>query len=191
MQELQFWMGKYEERVRPFLEPMMRGVPVVLDAEQQKLLTEYLTFKMVVVDWEGEAPVVGETARRQFHLDRTIPRNTQIFLFKCGEPPWRLNLLSHAVGIKTDEEAARGHIPHNTKSFAMGLGDLFVMTLLAPNVNGYPRLSFQPGWSLQIHPPVSPQIRWPPLLTLSAAGAKHCADALWNIDEFPGFSFAD
>lgn len=181
------WMGDYEEAVRPLLAQAVLGTRLTLDAAQQRLLVEYLTFKMMVVDWEADTPVVGDSDRRAFYKKRTIPKNTQIFLFKCGEPPWRLNFFGHALGLWPEDKPPPTTGLFNIKSFAMGFGDLFVMTILAPNVDGYPRLSFEPGLSVQLYPLFNDPISWPPVFTINAAWADHCAHALWNIDDYPGF----
>jgi hypothetical protein len=180
------WMGDYEEAVRPLLEPMVGGESVILDEQQQRLLAEYFTYKMLVADWEAN-PIVNDSARRSFYENRVIPPHTQIYFFKCGEPPWRLNIIGHAVGLWPDDKPMPAPGSYNTKSFAMGFGDLFIMTVLAPDVDGYPRLTFQPGMSIQVYPLFNDPIHWPPLLAINAQGADDCANALWNIDEFPDF----
>lgn len=184
------WMSAHEVAVRPILEPMVRGSAAVLNADHQRMLTEYFTYKMMVADWE-ESPIVSEASRNAFFTSRTIPKNTQIYLFRCGEPPWRLNLLGHAVGLWYEDASLRPQGSYNTKSFAMGMGDLFVMIIFAPDVEGCPRLRFQPGLSAQLHPFDHDPIRWPPLVTISAEEANECANSLWNIDEFPGFKQAE
>lgn len=156
------WMSRYEQSVRPFLEKMIVGRAVGLDETAQLLLTEYFTMKMMVVDWETNTPIMSDDHRTRFFNNRTIPPNTQIFLFKCGEVSWRANLVGHAVGLWPEGDTRPG-TAYNTKSFAMGLGDLFVVVVFAPDVNGKLQLSFEPGLSVRIHLPANDFLRWPPL----------------------------
>ncbi|MES2904055.1 MAG: hypothetical protein V4696_07705 [Pseudomonadota bacterium] len=178
------WMGDYEIAVRPFLEPMMRGAAVMLFEAQQKALTEYITYKAIVLDWADEEPLTTPEIGAAFLTDRTIPKGLIIYLFDCFEGDWRAAFRSHFVGLAPEAKFVGSHMPKNTKSLAIGFGSLFVFAMFTPaqfDLN----IEFDPPPAVRLWPSADSIISWPPPVPITSKQAEFIATTLARVDDAP------
>jgi hypothetical protein len=177
------WMSGYETRVRLNLERMIQGQRVFLDAEAARTLAEYITYKIMLVDWLDEDPVIPSGYAHNFYQSRALPSSLRIWLFNCVVGGWRLALHSEAVGIAPIEEW-RSDIPPNTKSFSIGFGDLFVFAVVSSE--GEVNFEFEGPASLRLWPLGSELLVWPPRNVITSDDAQFVCHALQRLGNSPG-----
>ena len=93
------WMSQLEGFARPILQPMMRGKPQTLSAEDQRILTEWLMKTAMVIEFGPDAiPVFFQSEdRREFFESFSIPDNTVITLARWHRKHWEFRTRSHDI----------------------------------------------------------------------------------------------
>ena len=172
------WMSAYEERVRFHLERMIQGKRAFLDAEARQTLAEYLTYKLMVVDWIDESPVLPAEIPAAFYRSRQMPEFLTIWLFNCVEGGWRGALHTEAFGIDRIE-VWHPDLPVNTKGFAIGFGDLFVYAAISTKLDL--ELEFEGGAGFRLWPPEDYLLTWPLRVPITSKDAHFVATALQRI----------
>ena len=110
------WMSQYENDLKPILEAMMRGESLFLNAEERLALTEYFTFKILLLDADFD-PLYPSDVARAFYKDRTLPEGMDIHIFNCADGNWTG---IRRIGGAFATEMADRKMPPNVFSIAIG-----------------------------------------------------------------------
>jgi hypothetical protein len=176
------WMGTFEEKVRFHLERMIQGQRVFVPPDAQETLAQYLTYKLMVFDWEDGEPIMPPEWAHQFYATQTIPPHTKIYAANCIEGMWRGNFRSEAIGLADIDDETFDPLTKNTKSFSVGFGDLFVFAIFSRqdldlNLNG-------PG-VFRLWPVNDGVLVWPMRNPIDSKFADFVAGALIRMEESP------
>jgi hypothetical protein len=171
------WMSDFEQSVRPALERMILGKRTFLPLEMRERLARYLTYKMLLLDYLTEETVVPPEWAHSFYQTREIPDGVFIWLFNCIEGEWRSNIWTYGCCFARQDEA----VPQsrNTKSFALGLGDLFVYAILTTKFDL--NMKFDPLASEKLWPYEPKLMMWPPYRPIVSSDAARIAVTLARI----------
>lgn len=175
------WMNQYEGLVRPFMSKMMTGQRTDLTPEQRKTLSEYITYKFLILDWYDRDPVLDEDAAHEFYRSRKIPAHTQIYALNCVEGGWRSAHRSAEVHLSPLDEPSDPESKKNSKVTAVGFGNLFILAFLSTRVD----IDIEIDWraSLRLWPPLSESpVRWPPLMPISSLMADELSMMLFTAE---------
>lgn len=175
------WMGSYEEQVRPFLEPMMLGQQAHLDEGERRLLVEYLSYKMMILDAGFPDQFIPPEVARSFYAERALPAGMDMHILNCVEGNWRIGI--RLIGGAFSQEMSDPKMPPNVKSFAVGFGNLFVYAVIRKE--GEFDFNFDPGVSIQLWPPKHPSLRWPTLVPIDSNQAEFIAMSIWRASNSP------
>jgi hypothetical protein len=177
------WMSRAEVRVRPFLEPMINGASITLTVEEQAHLAEYLTYKILILDWINEHPLLPIKHGHDFHKNRTKPPNLKIYLCNCMEGDWRSQFRSYELPLYPVEDFPGPDAPPTTKSFAIGIGNLFVfaITSFQADIN----TTFNSDSVINLWPLSGRTTHWPPQFPITSDQAEFIAHALWRFKGTP------
>lgn len=176
------WMSDYEQGVKAVVGRMMVGKRVMLAPDSSRGLAEYLVYKAMVIDSDNE-PILPVEANHRFYSEREIPPFTSIHLFHCFEGAWRSAMRSHAFGVCRPEEFTGPDMPKNTKSFAIGLGDLFVLLTFSTQLDL--DVEFDRDVSVRLWPPTDPAFNWPPRFPITSRQAEYIARSTERLSEHP------
>jgi len=102
---------------RHFLLPAMRDT-----------LAQYLAYKLLVLDWLDEDPLIPAAHATGFYKTKNVPPGMNIWGFHCFEGRWQSDVETIGMGLCREEDWFPD-LPKNTKSFAIGLGNLFVFAV--------------------------------------------------------------
>ncbi|SLJ96117.1 hypothetical protein SAMN06295987_102607 [Novosphingobium mathurense] len=170
------WMSAYEENAKAILSAMMRGGHLALGAESQQLLTEYFTFKLMVLDWTNADPIFTQDERTAFYVNRAIPASLQLAMAYCRDASAHSYYRTHFI-----EAAMKTHLSthtpgRNVKTIAVGFGGIFIFALC---IRGEVDLSLKtiPGF-VQLIPGKLATIRWPPFLVIGRTTLERVASSL-------------
>lgn len=182
------WMAKYEQEIRSILERMILGRNVHIDESQCRKLSEYLFYKILILDHAFEQFAPNDFFHK-FYEHRIIPENVTMFLLNCIEGTWRSGI--RIMGGHFAAEIPDPKAPPNVRTIALGFGNLFVYCVLRKG--GIFDPIFTPGVSFQLHPLFHPSMRWPPLSSISSDVAETISMTIWHGgmptvgDDFSGF----
>jgi hypothetical protein len=129
------WMNNIEILARPILEPLIQGTrSIVLTQNQQKILAQWLTMKIMVAEHNvPEDAVIPRDARECFKADRTIPNYISIWIGRHDVPGWRTTFYRHTATMsllpKPPPAALAGR--KNVETMAFGFGALFVYAMIS------------------------------------------------------------
>jgi hypothetical protein len=180
-------MGDFEEAVRPAFERMIRGESTFLPLEMRQALAKYLTYKMLLLDWIDRDPALPAEWGHEFYKNRTIPEGTKIWLFRCIEGKWLTDIHTYGCGLTLDDDPdALSELPINTKSFAVGFGELLVFAVLSSQVDL--NIDFDPMVSAKLWPFEPKLMRWPPRAPLGSDQAEFISTSLWRVGESPNIN---
>jgi hypothetical protein len=175
-------MSDYEERVRFHLERMIQGKRVFVRAEARQLLAEYLTYKMMVLDWEDGEPIMPPEWPREFYRSQAIPPKTALYIARCVEGPWQRMFRTVSIRIVPERLAKSELLPvKNTKSFAIGFGNLFVFAFFTTQ-----DLDFDLDWSGSFRLwPMSGVLNWPMNEVVDSSAADYVSETLARLANNP------
>ena len=178
------WMNDYEQTVRTVVTRMMIGKRVLLAPASARTLAEYLTYKCMVIDWSDDDNLLPREANHRFYTDREIPPFTSIHLFHCFEGPWRSAMRSHHFAVCRAEDFTGPDMPKNTKSFAVGLGDLFVLLTFSTQLDL--GMEFERNVAVRLWPPtVELGLSWPPRYPIDSQQAEYISRTTERIGDSP------
>jgi hypothetical protein len=186
------WMKALEEAARPILTPLIVGDPIVLNRDQQKILAEWITLKMMVAEHNIPADVVVLQADRdRFYTDRTIPPYFHIWALSSHSEKWRSRYIRHNATFSLP-----GTIPaspkKNTQSIAWGVGRLFifVMMTLAEGLNLLEFINVHP-FVLKLFPYSGEMLPLPFLRSIDDASGDRMAGTLDLLVQSPKVIYKD
>lgn len=176
-------MSDYEQAVKSVVGRMMIGKRVMLAPVSARSLAEYLVYKAMLLDWSDDEPILPPLANHRFYKDREIPPLTSIHLFHCFEGDWRSAMRSHSFGVCRPEEFSGPDMPKNTKSFAIGLGDLFVLLTFSTQLDL--DMEFNRDVSVRLWPPSDTVFNWPPRFPVTSRQAEFIACTTERLQDHP------
>lgn len=127
------WMKAIEEAARPMLAPMITGVPIVLDRDQQRIVAEWITLKMMVAEHNipGEV-IVPQADRDKFFADRTIPSYFRIWVIASASEKWRSRYIRHNTTFMLPTVGSPPPtVKRNTQTIAWGIGRVFIYVMMS------------------------------------------------------------
>ena len=126
---------------------------------------------MLVLDWLGQDPVLPPEWAHSFYETRDIPQGTTIWLFHCVEGKWQTDIETEGVGLADiDDPRLPAELPINTKSFAVGFGNLFVFAVLSTEIDL--NIDFNPLVGTKLWPFESKLMVWPPYAAIGSENAE-------------------
>jgi hypothetical protein len=168
------WRGKEEERLKPLLTDLFNGAQIALTQRNQEELTEYLTAKILTIDWLDGDPITNLGTSADFYESRLAPPGFTLHIFNCYEGRWRAQFRAFACELKVDESGDSKVGPPNTKAFAVGFGNLFVFAIIAMG-EFHPEPDFDAAHAIQLWPNPKRAALWPPRIPLTSEGADTVA----------------
>ena len=140
------WMSRLEQRAKPILIPLITGQPLVLAQNQQRILSAWITMKIMVAEFEHATDVVSMQNERDLVMNSArAPDNWQIWIgHQSGGPRWLLGYSRQSatlwVGTPPERQSEEIELPKNTQFVTIGIGQLFIQAI-STTVAG---LSFDP-----------------------------------------------
>lgn len=173
-------MGRYETSVGPTLQILAEGGTASLEKEEKQRLTEYLTYKLMVLDWFDDQPVLPPNLAREFCRSRAIPAELDIWLLDCVGPEWQCAFYTQAVGLGHGHD---GPLAPNTKSFTVGIGNLLVFALFSSKAKI--DIHFNEASSFRLWPDHGRELVWPFQRLTSDADADFVASVFDRMPNKP------
>ena len=183
------WMSALEQRVRPTLEPLVRGQPCTLDQAAQTTLAEWVALKTMVIEQATrDDAVLAQEDRHALMNEGRIPDGILILIGRTRPPGWWTSAMERHVATMSGNaggmlsDNARGK---NVATVALGLGALLVYVLVcrAPGLALDTAVRLDPRvprlW------PTSGGILWPLPRSLSDADAHALASSLRTLIAHP------
>jgi len=176
------WMSGMEMAVRPYLEPMMLGKPMLLDPVAQQLLAEWIALKVIVLEHDPTVgkpatPIFARAVREQFVADRRALQGCKVWLGR-NRPGniWMGSLQRFSGGIAashiqltSDQLAARTKGCPNIQSVTWGAGHALIYVIATSDNDVHRDLGWDTrGLLVPLWPPNGQPLHWPgatPLLT--------------------------
>lgn len=170
------WMNQeYEIPARKFLEPMLKGDSILLDAAAQEIIARWFALKVLVIEKDPDAgqppsPIFTKQSRLTFKRTGRIPDGFRIWIAARGGELWHSSLAlgSGRVGASPEPGADASDYTQpgrlrNVQAATMGAGHLLLHTLAI----SWPFLAKRFQWTVpteafQIWPPSGQTVIWPP-----------------------------
>jgi hypothetical protein len=170
------WMKALEEAVRPILTPLIIGQPIALNRDDQRILAEWITLKVMVAEHNVPAEVVAsQTDRDNFLGNRTIPPYFHIWVISSNSEKWRSRYIRQNATFSSPG-ALPLKVKRNTQTIAWGLGRLFIFVVMT-TAEGLDLTEF-----FRIHPLV--------LKLFPYSGSTLPLPFMWSIDDASGDQLA-
>lgn len=125
------WMSALEDHVRPILTPLILGHEFVLNRDQQRILTEWVSLKMMIAEHNvPDDVVVRQEDRDRFFSDRTIPPYFHIWVISSRSEKWRSRYIRHnaTFSLPTNPPTSARK---NTQTIAWGVGSVFIYVMMS------------------------------------------------------------
>jgi len=184
------WMSEYESKAKAMLTAMMMGRNLALGVDSQRLLGEYFTLKLMVLDWTAADPIFSQEERTAFLDGRCIPVGIKLNIAFCPDHRMSSYYRTHFQEA-SDVNRLAEHLPgRNVKTFAVGFGGIFLFALCIKNDAADLKLEPRQGW-FQLLPAKLPLVYWPPFLAISRDEAETVASSLGALTEHARVKVAD
>jgi hypothetical protein len=181
------WMGTLEDQARPILEPLMAGNPSVLTLDQQRVLLEWITLKVMVGEQNVPADAVFTQAERDaFRITRTIPERLTVWIAKHRTSGWHAAYYKHAATLSLSPTPPLSAIGgrKNVQTTAFGIGALYVYAMVSDpggvNLNDFISIQNIP----RLWPTSSDRLSWG-WISLGGNVPGHLAMALDKVASAP------
>lgn len=172
------WMSVLEGQAKQILMPLITRQEIVLDAVQQKLLTEWVVMKCMVA--EQNVPndaIIPYDDRARFKADRTIPRYFEIWIASHVSTKWHGGYLRHSATMSRSLSVRPD--AKNVSTIALGFGHLFFYVmmcridgmLLSERIGVHPRIQ-------QLFPTAGDTLPMPSMSKLTDADCDHMANSI-------------
>ena len=176
------WMSDYEQELRPLLTRLFSGDPVFILPASRVRLVEYIAYKLLILDWLDDDPVIPSASAHAFYADRTLPPNLSILAFNCVEGSWRAGYRAHSFAATLVEEWPGHEIPPTARSFAIGFGNFYLFAIISTLAN-LP-LQRKADLTIQLHPATEPGLLiWPPVQPINSKQAESIASSFYRIQQ--------
>lgn len=173
-------MGGYEETLKQTLTQMMAGSYLAIGPQTQILLRQYFTYKIMVLDWTNSDPVFSQAERDEFLISRKIPDHLKVIISYCPDIKTQSYYRSHFMEMSNLDNIRSRTPGRNVKTFAVGLGSIFIFALYVRGNSVSIDLLPRPFW-FQIIPENLPLFYWPPLRPIDHREAESVAASLGDV----------
>jgi hypothetical protein len=178
------WRGQAENNLKPLLTALFNGNPLLLTEERQQALAEYLTAKILTLDWMDGIPVTSLDICHAFYAERKAPPGYRLHIFNCFEGRWRSQFRGFGCILYHEERASNEPLETpNTKAFAIGFGNLFAYAVISLEVDLKP--NFGADSSFRLWPDSQGATFWPPRYPINSDEAERIAVSLDQAFGFP------
>lgn len=125
------WMSQLEDLAKPILTPLIVGEPIVLNRDQQRIVAEWITLKMMVSEHNIPPDVIlPQIDRDNFFTDRTIPPYFHIWVISSNSEKWRSRYIRHNATFSLPPVVPTSP-KKNTQTIAWGVGRLFIYVMMS------------------------------------------------------------
>ncbi|WP_426256055.1 hypothetical protein [Sphingomonas sp. DC2300-3] len=184
------WMGRYEEQVRGVITAMMIGPAVALGFETRELIKQYITFKLMVLDWSSGEPFFSQDERTLFYQRRICPETLQFVLACCPDPSMHTFYHTHFMEAAETNLIDMHDGKRNLKTIAFSYGQIFIIALCRRGAASGVSLDTKAGWiGLDVKPSLI--LNWPPYYKISAAVARSASETLQAMKSHSDVRIAD
>ena len=184
------WMSDIENENKPHMLAMMNGEPIVLESQQQKLLTRWAVLKATVIDGSSKRriPFYSESERVSMKPPlRAIPVGTFAWIGRLSVKAFHAGLTDTFGGVDNVPKAFQGCIT----IIVVGHLVIQVLTMHVLPTFATRRLCpvYKPGaWDVNLLDiwPVFGEECWPPRFSFELKGTTHHIAGLinrWKIGE--------
>jgi hypothetical protein len=128
------WMNQIEDKTRPILERLIAGRPTVLNQNQQRILVEWITMKLMVAEHNTPEDVVIPRADKEaFKANRRIPSYLTIWIGRHNVSSWYSAFFKHTASLSLIPSPPPAILAgrKNVETFAFGIGALFIYAMVS------------------------------------------------------------
>jgi hypothetical protein len=173
------WMSNLENRVKPFLGPMMKGQWIALNADARSVVAKWIAMKVISFDSSDYIGPVKDIPRKHVYdqpirsamMERgEVPLNFYIWLASGGGPKWRCYLWQHSIPVSVAPQNLILPQPYKPKKptkpnlqlTTFGIGDVVAHIIAAtePGILETLPLRYPSGLS-RLWPLASEDLVWP------------------------------
>jgi hypothetical protein len=163
------WMSVLEERVQPFLQPLLIGQPRVLDADAQTAIATWAVKTAMVLEGMDAPPKKGysQLQRERLRLRAALPWRTSVWLAASADHGWFMSTKNRHLNESS------GDISGTSTTMAFACVVLQVFTMRVPDNVGPGTLvtaQVRRGPWMEATVPIWPpreSANWPPPLALN------------------------
>ncbi len=170
------WMGRQEQRARPFLESMLKGEPVVTSSDQIAELALWCAQKFIVIEHASRGTALTPRSDREaLRTDRKIPPYFRIYAGNHTSES-RSGLIRHSHTLSLSPAGPKPPLDgmdRNIQTISLIVGKLFIH-LNAARIDGF---NFEETYFVsrvwdecRIWPDPNSSHRWPHRPSLDDAG---------------------
>jgi hypothetical protein len=143
------WMGDLETAVQPYLTPLIKGEPIILDFYMRQILIEWIVMKNLVAEnnsYIGHPadPIFDQAARTAFMESRAIPAQFHIWIASQDGTKWVTGYNRHASGLSVTATLPPPpqppNRPKNVQVVTWGIGKLLIHLNATTDADVYPWL---------------------------------------------------
>lgn len=182
------WMSRIESAAKDIAIPIMRGEHLDISPAMQITLSEWITLKIMVGEYNRPSEAVTpQEDRDAFKQKKAIPSYFRIFIGRCLSDTWRNAYLRHAALLGLPGNAAPPNGGRkNTHTIAFGIGELFVFTMacVTEDIDLGNYIAFS-DYLVPLWPASSGNLIWPHSKILSHDQANSIAAVLDRLIESP------
>lgn len=123
------WLSRLEHQVKPCLQALVRGQPLVLDQEVQRLLAAWIAKTSMVADRVRPELAAMPIEHRQFLMNRHEPPNGwSVWMARNSGRAWK-HAVYHGTGAMHPAvlDPASGTLARNVQSTSFGIGSLLLI----------------------------------------------------------------
>ncbi len=173
------WMNQLEAEARPYLTPLIDGLPVSLSAEAVRVIARWVTLKTMVAEYNRpNEDVTPLDERHAFATLRAIPPWFRIQIATHRDHMWSGMFWRHTATLTWSPPPERLITRKNVQLVSFGLGRLFVSVLASHGIEPDKLFDLHPVFFPRILPFAEPWLRWPPPRAISSAEMNLVAESL-------------
>lgn len=178
------WMSRLDETIKPILSPLILGQPSVLSEYNLKLISAWITMKMMVTEFSRPHEVCSTQGERTFLMEHLEPPpNWKIWIAHVQGERWQAAYHRNSSLIGYLDESGtpvtnNGCLAKNTQSITLGIGELlfFAISSNVPDLHFHPPVETVP-FIRQIWP-ARKGLLWPPGVVFTELAADLFATSL-------------
>ncbi len=177
------WMSRIEMRTRPFLMPLIQGLPRSINTFDLKVLATWITKTVMVGEYMHPDHVATPDAERlHMYANLEPPDNWAIYIADYRGSKWRNLAMSHHIAKllpprPTEPSDSKAPDTHFT---SIGMGHLFIQVASSAGEIEFENDAFRKIW-----PSNKLALSWPPARAIHDTEADYVANSLTRISNLP------
>jgi len=125
------WMSKLQEKVKPYLIPLISGDATAMDATGQGIVAAWIAMTVMVAEYfDPSKAAVSYTQRRYLYKNQAVPANWKIWIGHYVRGSWPAYLVHNPLPISSSKHRVRrldtGLPRPNTQTTALVVGELYI-----------------------------------------------------------------